>query len=123
MPPDGFKLQTPWVRVQLVDWLLKLSDRGWQENRLTYGDSSGPGLDDALDFFDDSGVLDAPRGALGFVLVNEEEVSAMEELNRALDRAISISSSDEEIVRSPAWIDVMAAARAALAAMNEKESR
>ncbi|MGX6738988.1 SCO4402 family protein [Streptomyces xantholiticus] len=120
MPPDGFKLQTPWVRAQLVDWLLKLSGRGWQEDEWVYGDSSGPGLDDALDFFDDSGVLDAPRGTLGFVLINEEEVSAMEELNRALDRAISISPSDGEIVRSPAWLDVVAAARAALNAMNEE---
>jgi len=121
MPPKRAVVQTPWVRDQLIYWLLRLSDRGWQEENWgskKYGD---PGLDEALDFFDDSGVLAEPRGRLGFVLIDEAEVVAMEALNSVLDSAISVpSSTDAEILQSTAWDGVVDAARRALVAMGEE---
>ena len=57
MPPKTAELQTPWIRAQLIDWLVRLSDKGWQEETWTPRDPGNPGLDEALDFFDDSGVL------------------------------------------------------------------
>ncbi|MFJ9119450.1 hypothetical protein ACIRJO_28395 [Streptomyces sp. NPDC102394] len=121
MPPEFAELQTPWIRSQLIEWLVRLSDRGWQEENWVSRDPGNSGLDEALDFFDDSGVLDGPSGRLGFVLVDEDEVAAMQALNLALDRAISApSSSDAEIIQTPAWNDVVDAARGALVAMGEE---
>jgi len=121
MPPKTAELQTPWVRAELIEWLVRLSDRGWQEENWMSRDPGNSGLDEALDFFDDSGVLAEPRGRLGFVLVDEEEVAAMQALNSVLDRAISApSSSDEEIIQTRAWGDVIDASRGALVAMGEE---
>lgn len=120
MPPKGHDLQTPWVRSQLVDWLVKLSDRDWQEEHWVSQDPRASGLDEALDFFYDSGVLVEPSGRLGYVLVDDEEVSAMAALNSAFDSVLSSpASSDEEIVHSQAWGDVVAAAREALKVMGD----
>lgn len=118
MPPKGRDLQTPWIRSQLVDWLVKLGDRDWQEEH--WGDQVAgvSGLDEVLDFFDDSGVLAEPSGRLGYVLADDEEVSAMAELNFALDSVLSSSAStDAEVIHSHGWGDVVAAARKALKAM------
>ncbi|MCX5409834.1 hypothetical protein OHA37_39070 [Streptomyces sp. NBC_00335] len=86
--------------------------------------SGGSGLDEALDFFDDSGVLAEPSGRLGFVLFDDVEVSAMTVLNSALDSALSSASNDAEIIHSQAWGEVVAAAREALNIMGDsrKES-
>ncbi|MEV6164273.1 hypothetical protein AB0L71_20510 [Streptomyces sp. NPDC052052] len=122
MPPEPAELQTPWIRAQLIDWLVRLSDQGWQEKNWMSRDPGDSSLDEALDFFDDSGVFAEPRGRLGFVLVSEEEVAAMKELNSVLDRAISVPSScDAEIIQTRAWGDVVDAARGALVAMGEKK--
>ncbi|MGW6056065.1 SCO4402 family protein [Streptomyces sp. NPDC055189] len=115
MPPDGRHLQTPWIRDQLLDWLAKLGDRGWQKENWGNPDAAASTLDEVLDFFDDSGVLDEPSGRLGYVLLDDGEVSAMMALNSALDVVLSSpAGSDEEIIRSRAWGDVVAAARDAL---------
>ncbi|MFJ6568005.1 hypothetical protein ACIQNU_11305 [Streptomyces sp. NPDC091292] len=121
MPPKTAELETPWVRAQLIDWLVRLSDRGWQEENWMPRDPGNAGLDEALDFFDDTGVLAEPRGRLGYVLIDDEEVAAMQMLNSVLDLAISPpSSSDSEIIQTRAWGDVVDAARGALAAMGEE---
>ncbi|WP_148016486.1 SCO4402 family protein [Streptomyces sp. OR43] len=119
MPPKDRDLQTPWVRTQLIEWLVKLSDQNWQEDNWLSVESNSSNLDDALDFFDDSGVLAEPDGRVGYVLVGDEEVALMNSLNSALDSSISSSaSSDEEIIRSQAWLDVVTAAREALKVMS-----
>ncbi|WP_443046279.1 SCO4402 family protein [Streptomyces sp. NBC_00335] len=124
MPPKGHDLQTPWIRTQLIDWLDKLGNRDWQEENWLRQPSGGSGLDEALDFFDDSGVLAEPSGRLGFVLFDDVEVSAMTVLNSALDSALSSASNDAEIIHSQAWGEVVAAAREALNIMGDsrKES-
>lgn len=115
MPPKDRALQTPWIRSQLIDWLMKLSDRGWQEENWTNEPSSSSCFDDALDFFDDSGVLDEPRGRLGYVLVDEAEVAAMVALNSALDSVLKEKgTSVEGVTRSRGWAAVVEAADEAL---------
>ncbi|WP_424886444.1 SCO4402 family protein [Streptomyces sp. SAI-126] len=120
MPPDHVDLQTPWLRTQLIDWLVRLSDgERREENWTSAGDSV---LDQMLDFFDDTGVLDDPTGRVGFVLRGEAEVSAMQNLNSALDRAItSPVRNDREIVRSKSWEAVVAAAGEALSVLEAEE--
>ncbi|WP_446750740.1 SCO4402 family protein [Streptomyces sp. G7(2002)] len=115
MRPRDIELQAPWIRTQLIDWLVKLSDRGWQEENWVAYPSSSSRFDDALDFFDDSGVLDEPRGRLGYVLVDEAEVAAMAALNSALDSVLTgDSSGDEERIPSQEWGKVAKAANEAL---------
>ncbi|MDG9700910.1 hypothetical protein [Streptomyces sp. DH37] len=123
MPPDDPNLRTPWLREQLSDWLMKLADRKWQEENWTK-DFEDSELDDALDFFDDTGVLANPKGRVGSILVSEEEASALTTLKSALDTAISISaSSDTEIIHSQEWDSVVSASREALTVMGHSSAR
>jgi hypothetical protein len=104
----------------LVEWLARLADAVWQEENWAGNDPGSFPLDDALDFFDDTGVLAEPQGRIGFVLVDEAEVLAMSTLNSVLDRAISTSAlSDGEIIHSGLWGDVVEAAQEALIVMGE----
>jgi hypothetical protein len=94
---------------------MKLSDRGWQEENWTNQPSSSSCFDDALDFFDDSGVLDEPSGRVGYVLIDEAEVAVMVALNAALDTVLKgRATSFEEITRSREWTAVVEAADTAL---------
>lgn len=118
MPPKGEDLQNPWVRAQLVEWLVRLSDKSWQAENWTPDREGAFDLDEALDFFDDSGVLAEPEGRLGFVLVDDVEVEAMQALNYVLDRVLpQLPSDDTRIIQTQAWSDVVEAAREALAAL------
>ncbi|MFD0023583.1 hypothetical protein [Streptomyces sp. NPDC058382] len=120
MPLDDQDLQTPWIRAQLIEWLVKLSDQDWQQGNWVNVDSDSSGLDGALDFFDDSGVLAEPGGRVGYVLVGDEEVALMKALNVALNSVLSSATSgDEEIINSQEWLDVVAAAREALKLMSD----
>ncbi|MGW3252456.1 SCO4402 family protein [Streptomyces fungicidicus] len=122
MPPDDTELRTPWLRDQLIDWLRKIGDRGWQEEKWTLTADSG--LDHMLDFFDDTGVLDDPVGRVGFILRDEGEVHVMRRLNSAIDQAIQASpGSDVGIIRSQSWELVVVAAREALQVMAVDSSR
>lgn len=115
MPLERSDLQTPWIRAHLIEWLAELSDKDQQEAHWLSRNPGRSRLDEALDFFDDSGVLDMPQGRLGFVLVDAGEVAAMRTLNSALERVLSgRSSNDTDLLRNPAWDDVVAAAQAAL---------
>ncbi|MFI6964948.1 hypothetical protein [Streptomyces sp. NPDC050149] len=118
MPSENQGLRTPWLRSELLEWLVRLSDQDWQEEYWAHGAPASAGFDVALDFFDDSGVLAEPNGRVGYILVDEGEVILMNVLKSALDSSISSSlSSDEEIIHSRAWSDVVAAAREALRVM------
>ncbi|MGW0538021.1 SCO4402 family protein [Streptomyces sp. NPDC003032] len=119
MPRKDVDLQTPWIREMLTDWLGKLADRGWQEANWVNRASSSSGLDEVLDFFDDSGVLSEPEGKIGFTLFDEGEAAAMLALGVALDEAVSVSaSSDVAVIRSPSWGAVVDTAREALRIMS-----
>lgn len=116
MPLDHTGLQTPWLRDQLIEWLLKLGGMSRpQENWDSPGDAA---LDHMLDFFDDTGLLDDPVARIGFILRGEGEAQAMRKLGSAIDQAIqSNSGSDVEVIRSGPWESVTAMAREALRAM------
>ncbi|MGV9559217.1 SCO4402 family protein [Streptomyces sp. NPDC003401] len=116
MPRDDAELQTPWLRDQLIDWLLEISDRDRLQEDLA--SSGGAAMDRMLDFFDDTGVLDEPVGRVGFILRDEGEVEVMRKLNSAIDQAIQESSgSDVGMIHSRSWESVMTAAREALRVM------
>ncbi|MEU8549076.1 hypothetical protein AB0C81_19185 [Streptomyces roseoverticillatus] len=118
MPPKDIELHTPWLRAELIDFLVKLSDVEWQEENWVRVCQGSSGLDAMLDFFDDTGVLVEPQGRLGYILADDEEVSAMTALNAVIDRAISASvSSDAALIHSQAWVDVVTAASEALMVM------
>ncbi|MFD3621066.1 hypothetical protein ACFWWT_38750 [Streptomyces sp. NPDC058676] len=123
MRPDGPELQTPWLRVQLVDWLDKLGDREWQEQNWRRVPKCAPSLDNALDFFDDTGVLDDPYGRIGFILLNDREAAALEEFDSALERATAAGGdNDAEIIQSPLWEDVVRLAQRASAVLVDTQA-
>jgi hypothetical protein len=67
--------------------------------------------------YDDTQVLEDPRGAVGIYLRSEKEADAMRNLAAALDAlfdAMGTELADEAYLRAPAWSDVVAAARVAL---------
>lgn len=73
-------LETPWLRAELIQILRNFSDPMWLTRAM--GDRSRPDreLAAAYDFLDDTGVLDAPVGRIGYLLLDEEEAAAMQEL-------------------------------------------
>ncbi|MFH9861392.1 hypothetical protein [Streptomyces sp. NPDC017202] len=116
MAPDNTELQTPWLRDQLIEWLLKLGDRSWlQENWASPGSVD---LDRMLDFFDDTGVLDDPVGRIGFILRDEREAEIVRKIDSIIEQAIrGDSGGDVEMICSRPWGSVMAIAREALKLM------
>jgi hypothetical protein len=82
------ELQTPWLRQQLIEVLEQFSRLDWLI------DSTGDGgfsqeLDRALDFFDDTGVLDEPGDRIGYILRDQHESDAMETLSDCLSRLLA----------------------------------
>lgn len=103
---DG--LQTPWLRQQLIQHLRHLADLAGTEAAL----ASEDGLDELLDFFDDSGAVDRTEGRIGSMLRDASEAEALARLGASLDEAITAG-------RDPiAWRAVGSAARAALDRLN-----
>ncbi|MEV0521878.1 hypothetical protein AB0I66_00485 [Streptomyces sp. NPDC050439] len=113
-------LRTPWLRTQLIDWLSTMADRDWQEANWSSADANDSAIDEVLDSFDDTRLLEQPEGRVGYILADSREVAAMNRQRAALDATLSPTSpSDAEMVRSDGWRTVIAAARAAHEAMTK----
>lgn len=69
MHPDDH-LQTPWLRDELIDRLSRLADPEWLA-AATPGGGCSDAIDEILDFFDDTGVLDEPAARIGYGLTGE----------------------------------------------------
>ncbi|MEJ8639778.1 SCO4402 family protein [Streptomyces sp. MS2.AVA.5] len=113
MAPDGSGLEMPWLRSQLVEWLVKLADRSWQEANWAVVEPGYESLDDMWDFFDDKG-LDRPEVSLGLLFKDQEEVNAMRELEASFQSVLQNPAEDADLIRSEDWGLVIAAARRAL---------
>ncbi|MFD3442620.1 hypothetical protein ACFWU3_34615 [Streptomyces sp. NPDC058685] len=113
MVPDGSGLEMPWLRSQLVEWLVKLADRSWQEANWAVVEPGYESLDDMWDFFDDKG-LDRPEMSLGLLLKDQEEVDAIRELEASFHSVLQIPAEGADLIRSEGWGSVIAAARRAL---------
>lgn len=101
-------LETPWLRSELIQILKALSNQAWLECAMD--DEGRPGHDLAVvyDFFDDTGVLDDPDRSIGYLIFDQEEASAMQNLGIELDSAIRAHTAPGP------WRRVADAARSAL---------
>lgn len=81
------EFSTPWLRDQLIDRLLRLSDNAWLTESLQPTGVPKEALEGLLDFFDDTGVLDEPEAHVGAYL-RAEEVPAVRVLANAVDLAV-----------------------------------
>ncbi|MFE3252294.1 hypothetical protein [Streptomyces sp. NPDC059209] len=112
------------MRLLLLEHLRCLSDPVWRRNNWTQGHppaESWGSFDDFLDFlYDDSGVLNDPEGALGYVLKDADEVSAVADLRDAIDAGLSAGLDGEgESLRHPGWEAITTAAQRAVRTMTE----
>jgi hypothetical protein len=107
-PPRA--LEMPWLRELLLSALAQLAEREWSR------EANASELDELLDFFDDSAVLDDPPECVGLFLYDADEARAITRLAAELDRVIAI--------RGPAaWDGVAKAACAALARLRAEDVR
>ena len=103
-------LAYPEMRAELVDCLGQLSDP-----RLRRPQKEEPSpLDQAIHFlFDDTPLSDEPARALGYYLIDQEEVDAVSRVVRALDQLLEahgIKQPDSFYIRQPEWKVVEATA-------------
>ena len=103
-------LQTPWLRDELRLHLANLANEQWVTAELDDECRPGDALDEALDFLDDTGIVDAPEGRIGYVLLDKQEAAAMRQLGSVLDAALDKRAHER-------WHQVSAAARKGLAAL------
>jgi hypothetical protein len=112
-------LETPWLRDSLCHWLERLASSDRRENDRSAGGGEGIDTDDefdqVLDFFDDTGVLDDPVRAVGYILRDDREVEAMRSLGVACDAVLDLSESTlDAIVATSQWEEFVGASRRAL---------
>lgn len=105
MPPE---LKTPWLRSELIRVLREFSDLTWLRSAMDNRGRPGGDLAAMYDFFDHTGVLDAPNGCIGYLLYDEQEASIMRNLGIRLDLALRDPRARGE------WRRVAVAARTAL---------
>jgi hypothetical protein len=112
---DRERLQTPWLREQLIEELLKLSDPVWLARVVDTSGRTKAEMDAVLDFLDDTGVVDDPSGRVGHILVDDAEARVLERLGAAVGRASGPPSSET-------WKAVVLAAGEALRYVTERDS-
>ncbi|MEU7305346.1 hypothetical protein [Streptomyces sp. NPDC007206] len=110
------------MRERLIYWLERLAESDRQAGgRGTI--NSDEQFDQILDFFDDTGVLDDPARALGYVLRSEGEVEAMRSLSVACNAVLDLpESSLMSITATGEWREFVRESRRALNALDEDSS-
>jgi len=110
-PRDPVKLEHPWHRDTLIDYLRELSDRETQERDWLPGQGN---FDYVVHFlFDDQ----EPHDALGYYLRTQAEVNAVVAVYDAIDSVLNLYGTeleDLEYVAKPEWSNVIATSRRAL---------
>jgi len=118
------KLRYPNLRDQLIDCLRSLSDRAyqrdaWVNRNLPLG--QGDNFDLAIHvLFDDLGLEEDPRGAIGVFLYDEAEIVLISDLIEALNAIFDkygTSLSDEDYIEKPEWKRVLETAKIAWSAL------
>lgn len=110
------------MRLNLISAVRFLANSPIEWKRVRYDE--GGTLISFIDFdmaihilFDDISDLDVdPRTQIGYTLASEAEAEAMRSLVRALDIVLDVDypdDLDEDYVKTPRWLDVVAAAREA----------
>jgi hypothetical protein len=122
---DG-EVRYPAMRAEVVDAVRAFADPDYQWRvwvRLEYPTKRF--YDDfsmRIKMLDDLGMIDDPAAAVGDVLRNQAEASALEPMNRALKALFDkhgTKLTDEEYLTTPEWTVVVDTARAALGVLTD----
>ncbi|WP_408993732.1 SCO4402 family protein [Streptomyces sp. 1268] len=102
--PDAY-VQYPEMRALILEYLTRLADPAWRASNLKSDSSVELDFDDLVNFiYDTSGLLNDPRGALGFTLGSLDEVEAVQRLRDAFEAAIEEGGlSGESPGTDPMW--------------------
>ncbi|MFF8988275.1 hypothetical protein ACF08E_33475 [Streptomyces globisporus] len=102
--PD-VSVQYPEMRALILEHLTRLADPDWRASNLKEQGSVELDFDDLVNFlYDTSGLLNDPRGALGFTLGGLDEVEAVQRLRNAFEAAIEEGGlSGESPGTDPLW--------------------
>lgn len=116
----------PFVRGDVIFSIATLADPEYQQRVWIDHIYPTENYYDAFDetihtLYDDTGVMENPMEAIGYVLRSQAEAEAMYPLRYALDTlydVLGIELSDAEYIASPLWDDVVDAAQRALAVLH-----
>jgi hypothetical protein len=116
------QLKLPVMRSQLISCLESLSDRGYQERVWGKYSPNPPvtydGFDTSIHFiFDDMSLNKDAISAVGEILIDANEVSALTAVTRAIETLFDkygTRLTDAEYLARPEWEHVLATAKAAL---------
>ncbi|MET8731307.1 hypothetical protein ABZV81_29655 [Streptomyces parvus] len=99
------RVQYPEMRALVLEHLARLADPAWRASNLKEDSSAELNFDDLVNFlYDTSGLLNDPRGALGFTLGSLDEVEAVQRLRDAFEAAIEEGGlSGESLGTDPLW--------------------
>jgi hypothetical protein len=122
-------LKYPEMREELIDYLQSLSDREYQIRIWVNKNFPTPKYFDSLtmtlQLLEDLGVFRDPEKLIGTIFKNQEEVTALARLSRALDFVFSLYGNDlpdSIYIQSSEWDDVISEATAALKTVRAADS-
>lgn len=108
-------LENPTMREELVWYVTVLSDKDFQRKR--WVETGGNSFDFSVHFlFDDTQLASNPEKYIGYILKDEEEAKAVQELCQAIDEIFDeygTNLSDATYISLPEWNSVIEAARRA----------
>ena len=118
----------PNMREELVEYLQRLADLGYQKRVWINGESVGTVKHDEFDYavhflFDDTALAKDVYSTIGWILQDTSEAELIATLTSCIDRVLQkygTELSDAQYIELPEWQSVVAAAKAALVSISER---
>jgi len=115
----------PNMRLELLDYLQGLADLAYQKRVWVNGESDGSVVHDEFDYavhflYDDTALAGDVRSTIGAILQDDSEAQSIEALTICIDAVFEkygTKLSDAQYIALPEWQSVVAAAKAALIAL------
>lgn len=124
-----FKMKYPDMRDELIDYLVSLSDKDYQDAVWVRREARSGVVHDELDYaihfiYDDTCLGQNPSEAIGWFLKNEDEAESIRSLVLALNLVFSkygLDLSDREYIAKPEWSDVVRAAERSRSVLSQPD--
>lgn len=106
------------MRKELIFYLSQLSDRSYQERHWVKLEEPASEMDFAIHFlFDDTFLYDDPESCIGKFLEDENEMRAVSDVVKILDRIFQVFGTDgcdQYYISKPEWEEVLSASGTAV---------
>ena len=124
MSPEHEKttlIRWPQRRHTLAVYLYELANPDFQRERWIEGKGGTPGIMYGFwliinFFFDDTELAENPAGTVGYILLDELEVAAIRNLDKAMKdvlQEVGSKDSDQDYIAAPSWSKVVLTAQKA----------